>query len=88
MPSLVQAAKDTSTVCQQAFRHRRWNCSSIERAPHYTPELLTGPREKESHAEDPQPGSSAFLKAAREFGGFADVIGSRAGPLHYHRLPN
>lgn len=42
MPGLVQAAKDTSTVCQQAFRHRRWNCSSIERAPDYTPELLTG----------------------------------------------
>jgi hypothetical protein len=54
MPSLVQAAKDTSTVCQQAFRHRRWNCSSIERAPHYTPELLTGAREKESHAEAPR----------------------------------
>lgn len=42
MPSLVQAAKDTSIVCQQAFRHRRWNCSSIELAPDYTPELLTG----------------------------------------------
>lgn len=48
MPSLVQAAKDTSTVCQQAFRHRRWNCSSIERAPDYTPELLTGLRDKRS----------------------------------------
>ncbi|XP_011689850.1 PREDICTED: protein Wnt-11b-2-like [Wasmannia auropunctata] len=46
MPALVQAAKDTSTVCQQAFRHRRWNCSSIERAPDYTPELLTGTREQ------------------------------------------
>ncbi|XP_070156463.1 protein Wnt-11b [Polyergus mexicanus] len=46
MPSLVQAAKDTSIVCQQAFRHRRWNCSSIERAPDYTPELLTGTREQ------------------------------------------
>ena len=42
MPSLVQAAKDTSIVCQQAFRNRRWNCSSIDRAPDYTPELLTG----------------------------------------------
>lgn len=42
MPSLVQAAKDTSYICQQAFRNRRWNCSSIERAPQYTPELLSG----------------------------------------------
>lgn len=42
MPSLVQAAKDTSTVCQQAFRNRRWNCSSIDRAPDYTSELLAG----------------------------------------------
>ncbi|KAK0180025.1 hypothetical protein PV327_005708 [Microctonus hyperodae] len=46
MPSLVQAAKDTSYICQQAFRNRRWNCSSIERAPHYTPELLSGTREQ------------------------------------------
>ncbi|KAF7391339.1 hypothetical protein HZH66_009819 [Vespula vulgaris] len=46
MPSLVQAARDTSIVCQQAFRHRRWNCSSIEGAPNYTPELLTGTREQ------------------------------------------
>ncbi|CAD6222172.1 GSCOCG00000784001-RA-CDS [Cotesia congregata] len=41
MPSLIQAARDTSFVCQQAFRNRRWNCSSIERAPYYTPELLS-----------------------------------------------
>lgn len=42
MQSFVQAAKDTSAVCQTAFRNRRWNCSSIERAPNYTPDLLTG----------------------------------------------
>ncbi|CAG5095487.1 Similar to wnt11: Protein Wnt-11 (Danio rerio) [Cotesia congregata] len=46
MPSLIQAARDTSFVCQQAFRNRRWNCSSIERAPYYTPELLSGTREQ------------------------------------------
>ncbi|XP_044596335.1 protein Wnt-11-like isoform X1 [Cotesia glomerata] len=46
MPSLIQAARDTSFVCQQAFRNRRWNCSNIERAPYYTPELLSGTREQ------------------------------------------
>lgn len=42
MPSFVQAAKDTSATCQQAFRNRRWNCSSIDAAPDYSPELITG----------------------------------------------
>ncbi|XP_012275374.1 protein Wnt-11b-2 [Orussus abietinus] len=46
MQGLVQAAKDTSTVCQHAFRHHRWNCSSIEKAPDYTAELFTGTREQ------------------------------------------
>ncbi|XP_066603666.1 protein Wnt-11-like [Prorops nasuta] len=46
MSSLVLAARDTFAVCQQTFRYRRWNCSSIERAPNYTPELLTGTREQ------------------------------------------
>lgn len=45
MPSFVQAAKDTSAVCQQAFRNRRWNCSSIDRAPDYSPELITNRNE-------------------------------------------
>ncbi|XP_003424912.2 protein Wnt-11b-1 [Nasonia vitripennis] len=46
MQNLVQAARDTSAVCQQAFRHQRWNCSSIEKAPDFTPELLTGTKEQ------------------------------------------
>ncbi|KAJ8680579.1 hypothetical protein QAD02_016366 [Eretmocerus hayati] len=46
MDSLVQAARDTSSICQQAFRHQRWNCSSIDKAPDFTPELLTGTKEQ------------------------------------------
>ena len=44
MQNLVQAARDTSSVCQQSFRNQRWNCSSIEKAPDFTPELLSGIR--------------------------------------------
>ncbi|XP_014222199.1 protein Wnt-11b-2-like [Trichogramma pretiosum] len=46
MRNLVQAARDASSVCQYAFRHQLWNCSSIERAPDFTPELLTGTKEQ------------------------------------------
>ncbi|KAF7989186.1 hypothetical protein HCN44_007716 [Aphidius gifuensis] len=46
MPNLIQAARDTASVCQQVFKDRRWNCSSIELAPRYTPDLLTGTRER------------------------------------------
>ncbi|XP_058803405.1 protein Wnt-11b-1-like [Phymastichus coffea] len=46
MRTLVQAARDTVAVCQQAFRHQRWNCSSVERAPDFGAELLSGTKEQ------------------------------------------
>uniref|UniRef100_A0A8C5X318 Protein Wnt n=1 Tax=Malurus cyaneus samueli TaxID=2593467 RepID=A0A8C5X318_9PASS len=45
MPSVVRAARRTLALCQQSFADMRWNCSSIQRAPSFGPELLTGTRE-------------------------------------------
>lgn len=42
MPSIVRAARRTQALCQQSFADMRWNCSSIQRAPSFGPDLLTG----------------------------------------------
>ncbi|XP_043913118.1 protein Wnt-11b-like [Protopterus annectens] len=45
MPSIVLAAKQTKLTCQKAFFDMRWNCSSIELAPIFSPDLEKGTRE-------------------------------------------
>ncbi|XP_027754637.1 protein Wnt-11b-like [Empidonax traillii] len=45
MPSIVRAARTTQALCQQSFADMRWNCSSIQRAPRFGPDLLKGTRE-------------------------------------------
>ncbi|NXA45783.1 W11B2 protein, partial [Nothocercus julius] len=45
MPSIVRAAAATKSACRGAFAAARWNCSSIERAPAFAPDLLRGTRE-------------------------------------------
>uniref|UniRef100_A0A8C4SC07 Protein Wnt n=2 Tax=Erpetoichthys calabaricus TaxID=27687 RepID=A0A8C4SC07_ERPCA len=45
MHSIVHAAKVTKTTCQKTFSDMRWNCSSIEDAPFFTPDLAKGTRE-------------------------------------------
>ncbi|NXK87755.1 WN11B protein, partial [Formicarius rufipectus] len=45
MPSIVRAARHTRALCQHAFADMRWNCSSIQRAPSFGPDLLRGTRE-------------------------------------------
>uniref|UniRef100_A0A673NJU9 Protein Wnt n=1 Tax=Sinocyclocheilus rhinocerous TaxID=307959 RepID=A0A673NJU9_9TELE len=45
MHSIVHAAKLTKSACQSSFSDMRWNCSTIESAPHFTPDLAKGTRE-------------------------------------------
>ncbi|NWR68698.1 WN11B protein, partial [Centropus unirufus] len=45
MPSIIRAALQTKSVCQKTFSDMRWNCSSIQRAPSFGPDLLKGTRE-------------------------------------------
>ncbi|XP_019343485.2 protein Wnt-11b [Alligator mississippiensis] len=45
MPSIVQAAQETKSVCQKTFSDMRWNCSSIRLAPAFGPDLSKGTRE-------------------------------------------
>nr|XP_009930830.1 PREDICTED: protein Wnt-11b-like [Opisthocomus hoazin] len=45
MPSIVRAARQTQSICQKTFADMRWNCSSVQRAPRFGPDLLKGPRE-------------------------------------------
>nr|XP_009927763.1 PREDICTED: protein Wnt-11b-like [Haliaeetus albicilla] len=40
MHSIVRAARQTKSVCQKTFADMRWNCSSIQRAPSFGPDLL------------------------------------------------
>jgi len=42
MYSIVNAAKSTAEVCQFLFHESRWNCSSIRRAPNFSPDLTIG----------------------------------------------
>ena len=39
MPSVVRASRDTVDMCQDLFSDRRWNCSTILRAPNFLPDL-------------------------------------------------
>ncbi|CAH4036254.1 unnamed protein product [Pieris brassicae] len=41
MPHVAAAARLVRSACLSAHAGERWNCSSIELAPKYTPDLLT-----------------------------------------------
>ncbi|XP_072451506.1 protein Wnt-11b-like isoform X2 [Chiloscyllium punctatum] len=45
MPTIVFAAQQTRLVCQKAMADMRWNCSSIQLAPRFNPDLNRGTRE-------------------------------------------
>ncbi|XP_041973986.1 protein Wnt-11b-like [Aricia agestis] len=46
MPHVAAAARLARAACRQAHAGERWNCSSVELAPNFTPDLLTGTREQ------------------------------------------
>ncbi|CAH1643380.1 unnamed protein product [Spodoptera littoralis] len=46
MPHVAGAARLARAACLSAHQGERWNCSSIELAPKFTPDLLTGTREQ------------------------------------------
>nr|XP_021183712.2 protein Wnt-11b-2 isoform X1 [Helicoverpa armigera] len=46
MPHVAGAARLARAACLAAHQGERWNCSSIQLAPRYTPDLLTGTREQ------------------------------------------
>uniref|UniRef100_A0AAF5RU95 Protein Wnt n=2 Tax=Wuchereria bancrofti TaxID=6293 RepID=A0AAF5RU95_WUCBA len=39
MPVIIRASQTTVSICQKVFADRRWNCSSILRAPRYKSDL-------------------------------------------------
>jgi hypothetical protein len=42
MPHIAKAAGHTVATCQSVFADRRWNCSTVESAPNFTPDITTG----------------------------------------------
>ncbi|XP_022095192.1 protein Wnt-11b-2-like [Acanthaster planci] len=45
MAAVVESTTVTFDTCQLQFQDRRWNCSSINSAPNFTPDLNKGTRE-------------------------------------------
>ncbi|KAG7304533.1 hypothetical protein JYU34_011482 [Plutella xylostella] len=46
MPHVAAAARLARQACLAAHAGERWNCTSVEQAPKFTPDLLTGTREQ------------------------------------------
>ncbi|CAG9108229.1 unnamed protein product [Plutella xylostella] len=44
MPHVAAAARLARQACLAAHAGERWNCTSVEQAPKFTPDLLTGRR--------------------------------------------
>ncbi|XP_066267035.1 protein Wnt-11b-like [Branchiostoma lanceolatum] len=45
MPAVEYAAEAARKTCQEQFGNRRWNCSSIKKAPHFMNDLEKGTKE-------------------------------------------
>ncbi|GJQ84858.1 hypothetical protein Trydic_g479 [Trypoxylus dichotomus] len=46
MPFVQAAAALAAETCKAVFQHRRWNCTSIDKAPYLTPDLTRATREQ------------------------------------------
>lgn len=42
MPHVQLAASLATETCKSVFKYHRWNCSSIDKAPVFTPDLTRG----------------------------------------------
>ncbi|XP_039600521.1 protein Wnt-11 [Polypterus senegalus] len=78
MQTIIQAAKEVKKTCQKTFADMRWNCSSIELVPSFSPDLERGTREAAFVYALSAAAISHFIARACTSG---DLRGCSCGPI-------